>query len=314
MQAAEIETGTAKPRKIASTPNANWYVVSKNYIKKHVKNLRPPLGMTNYLYKSVEHTWYNAWFTLVGNDLHLLAGNLATGTDIQPLLNAQPQIRTGSGVYLGDLNNKIIWDGELVDPVQLLTKNEHHLFDIPPDYKVYEIPKTMWWVADKLNVGRYSKTTRLLLLTWHSAMYGVAINGDQILGVVTPSRSEKLPQATWVKIIKNLTSELNLKAPPTTVSNLLPQGRVHKLLQWVDQNPGMPRWKVYSQGLKLKQMPSPGSENDTVNSLYKWQLLHADQDPLDEFDAPLTITARGKMILAMLNNNKKVPLDVVIKE
>jgi hypothetical protein len=112
-----------------------------------------------------------------------------------------------------------------------------------------------------------------------------------------------------VRIYAQFRDHLNVSMPTTVQSTIPPGNAVHMMLKYVSEHPGAARWKLYTDALKLKKIPSAANTGSPDNQALRWGLVSGkDAQQGTEF----TLTAKGRITLARLNSGNSVPITALI--
>lgn len=189
----------------------------------------------------------------------------------------------------------------------------HKVFQVMPQIAtvagepVHLVPKDAWWILQRLRY-KYQPTSDQVLVVFYRPMGSnvcVSIKQGKITSVTSVSKITK-DQVT--KISSEISDQLNLMRAETTTHYLLPKTKAHRILQVIKDSPNVGRSDLYGKHLRLKQLPAYRSASDLVSQLVSWGLVK--ESPGVRYE----ITAKGMLVLAALNADKKVPLSGLVKE
>lgn len=189
----------------------------------------------------------------------------------------------------------------------------HKVFQVMPQIAtvagepVYHVPKDAWWILRKLGYKYHPTSDQVLVVFYRPLGSNVCVSIKQ--GKITSITSvSKITKDQVTKISNELSSQLNLTRAETTAHYLLPNTKAHRMLQVIKDNPTVSRTDLYGKHLRLKQLPAYRSASDLVSALVSWGLVKESSGVRYE------ITAKGMLVLAALNADKKVPLSGLVKE
>ena len=314
-----IESTPSQSPEVARTTDGVWYEVDVNKAKKYYKTV---YGRTDALEVDPGERYFvfvrnsNKSKGLAEQIVKLKDGELSDGDfyskqhgdNLRALVDATHAQR-GERVW-GDF---ILYNGQVYHKNNFI----QHMPAVAQisTGAVYEIPKDALWALNRLNIRYQLSADRVLVFkntnddtseTWSS----VSIKSGKMSDIQS---QQPLDTRTQVKLNKELTQELGLQQKATVTSHIIPNSKLHKMLQAINDNPGVKRYQLYWDVLKLKQLPPYRFKSDLCWDLVVMGLVEERYDPSEKYDS-LYITPIGKLVLARVSAGNSVSKSSLIKK
>jgi hypothetical protein len=320
MKAHEILVESVKPslKKLVQVAQGTWYETNYESVNwwyttmygtglDHKLNVTPDSLLYMFVPKGKDAwDWGMNILSMQDKDLTMVAADSYMAQDL-PVLQAlvdKVGALTGTRLY-GDL---VVYDGKVYVSGQVFTTMPQKT-DISGQ-PVYEVPASAWWILDKLHLTYHKKSDQILVF-WHKELKAwccVSIKQNKVMAV---SSTAKLNLHQAAEISLQIAKKLGLKLSETSAHYVTPDSIVHKVLQIMQDDPGVARTDLYWKKLQQKKLPTHKGSKDQASQLVHWGL--ASESITNLGPITYTITAKGKMVLAALNSGKKVPLSGLIK-
>lgn len=325
MKAHEIQQeASAPPRLVAAGPHGNWYATTGSEVEAwYKKNYGAPS-------QSFEKDPQSEWFMFVLNkgrswslddvpvqmthDKRLIVGgnhgfyDQNDVADVQALLDA-----TGAQSGRRLWGNVVVYNGQAYYKMDVF-KSFAQVGKVG-DSVVYEVPRDAWWVLNKLNLKYQVSSDRVVVFNpdheLPSAWVCVSIKNNQVTSVQS---ARNLSKDYKLKLSLAVSKALGLGQAETTEHYLIPNTKMHRVLKAIADNPGVKRWPLYLNILKLKKVPTYKGNEDVASRMVDLGLaIKQDHGEHGEPTVAYTLNARGKMVLAALEAGKRVPMSSMVK-
>lgn len=323
MKAREISEAVANLRPVAQSPAGTWYETSAAKVKAWFKQMHGAIprmekdpGVRVFVFVpegSKLWSYNNRAVQLHHTDLISVesTGTFYTHKDaqaLQSLADATPA-KNGDDIW-GDF---ILYQGK-VHP-------EHEFLQTLPVVTqistgaVHEVPSDAFWTLGKVYLKHQISADRVLVFRSTSSDVSLPWCAVSIRdGKMSDIQSQgKLDKVTQVKLSKELASALGMEQKVTVATHIIPESKTHLMLKAIQENPGVERWKLYWDVLKLKKLPKYRSEQDVASELVSLKLVQEVHDPAQPYPE-LHITSIGKLVLARVNAGKSVAKASLIKQ
>ena len=327
MKAHEIQQeASAPPRLVAAGPHGNWYATTSSEVQAWYKKnygapsqsfeKDPPSKFVIFVPHNDSLGSLDNIPVQITSDNQLICGgnhgfyDWSTVADIQSLLDA-----TGAQSGQRLWGNVLVHNGQAYFKTDVL-KSFAQVGKVG-DSVVYEVPRDAWWVLNKLNLKYQVSSNRVVVFNASPQKYNdewisVSIKNNQVTSVQS---RRNLSKDAKLKLSLAVSKALGLGQAETTQHYLIPNTKMHRVLKAIADNPGVKRWPLYLNVLKLKKVPAYKSDEDVASRLVDLGLATI-PDEKDEYGEPVLayhLNARGKMVLAALDAGKRVPMSSMVK-
>lgn len=318
MRAREIsEAQMDKLVPLVTTPAGIWYETNVDDVAKHFKkingsdtNVDKTPGIRYFVFApESSKTWSLASRIMTLKHQDLSGGpyliNKQDGEDLQALADAT-HAQNGPGVY-GDF---LLYKGKVYPKKEFLSS-------LPVVAQihtgaVHEVPVDALWTLNRMNLKYQTSAQRVVVFPnttqqrsdpWST----VSIRDGKISDIQS---QRKLDAATQVKLSKELSQALGLQQKVSVKTHIVPESKLHRVLQAINDNPGVDRPDLYWTVLKVQQMPSYRSNADMASELVKLGLV-VETKPTTQLY--YTISPIGKLVLARVKAGHAVAKVSLIK-
>ena len=226
---------------------------------------------------------------------------------LEPLLNK-------IHVQNSDMNMKVMAGRKFVENGQVMW-TDRFLFSKPlgklsDGTDVFEVEPQYRWLVQPWFGNAYTNADRVFVVRSKSMSKAVfAVKNGKLVGKKTITASAA-DMKRWPEL---LVKEFNIGVAATPKSMIKPGSKFHEMLKYIHDNPGGNRTDVYVRGLGRKSTLGAGSIHDTTTldgKAWAGKLIQPFAPGTDKYN--YQITARGKMILAMLDSGKSVPENLIV--
>jgi hypothetical protein len=172
---------------------------------------------------------------------------------------------------------------------------------------IHEVPADARWTLGRLYLKYQTSANRVLV--FRNTIQDVSEPWSSVSikdGVLSDMQSQrKLDKVAQVKLSKELAQVLGLAQKVTVNTHIIPESKLHDMLKAISDNPGVERWKLYWNVLKLKKLPKYRSPQDLASELVSMKLVQEVDDPVHPYPV-MHITPMGKLVLARVNGGHNV--------
>lgn len=342
MRAQELEPATTEPTLLASLGKYwIWKVPPQAYDKfAAIEKKTPQITNKEHIYwvakKQVEvydpqnntvnmlpYTWdklepyqdYQYLLLMVqDNSLHLLSGSLMIPPQMLKKLADLTHAQNSPGLPARLVKNHVLYQGDVV-PVRNMWP-QYKKPSLDSGNTVFATPKPLLWT-----VGLESHTTPGLEPDWDTLwkistknnVVDLFVHGNHLVHmsyIVPMDRAEMNPLITQLVKREGWIQKVDLlPEKPAKKYKVLPGSLMHKMLQYVKENPGCNRhdWFVKYLGNSAQGLPGFLDVNAVDGRASRLGWLE-DKSKSNQYS--LHITAKGIMVLAALNAGKTVPYSI----
>lgn len=324
MKAHDLLMETTSPSKlpIAHSSHGTWYEVTAGQVKSWYKtHVGPP--------PNLDKSPNTRYFMHVGNSSKMSYSDTRLvwlrGLQLGSVINSSEFHTTQDGQALqalahvtGAQQGERVWGDFILYDGQVYLRDAFiHTLPVVAQIStgaVHEVPTNARWTLARIYLKYLVSADRVVVFRntsddvsqpWSSA----SIKSGEL---VNTQSQRKLDAATQVKLSKELTQALGLQQKVSVSTHIVPNSKLQRVLQAIQDNPGVTRWPLYLSVLKLRQVPAQSSADDAVHELMQMTLI-SNVNPVLDHAAKYVITPVGKLVLARLNAGHAVAKASLIK-
>lgn len=217
-------------------------------------------------------------------------------------------------VQNSDMSMKVMDGKKFVENGQMMW-TDRFLFSKPvgklsDGAEVFEVEPPYRWLVQPWFGNAYANADRVFVVRSKSGSKAVfAVKNAKLVGKKTTTASAT-DMKRWPEL---LVKEFNIGVAAAPKSMIKPGSKFHHMLKYIHDNPGGNRTDVFVRGLGRKSTLGAGSIHDATTldgKAWAGKLIQPFAPGTDKYN--YQITARGKMILAMLDSGKSVPENLIV--